>query len=181
MKLLAPTVALAVLFAAGAAHAQTSEEMVVRYPPPLVRLKLAAVGVALTGAAWGASFAAAQAWPEVTQPTDGTVVSSGPPGSNQLKIPIVGPWIALAGSGCSSDNPGCSSGVIVARGFLYVLDGIVQLAGLGLIAEAIVMKTEAAPRKLSASLFGLRYRGVEVRPAPMTASGTTGFGLVGTF
>jgi len=139
----------------------------VRYPPPIVRLKLIALGLVITGGAWGVSFASGRTWATV-------------PGADQLKIPVVGPWIALGKSGCASDDPGCSPAKVGVRAGLYVLDGIAQVAGLALIAEAIVMKTESAPSK-KAAFLGLRYRGVEVAPVPLTSPSLTGLGLVGTF
>lgn len=183
MKIVAPLTALALLAGALPARAQTAPGKptdlvgvpvtpeadaapVVHYPPPIVRLELIGFGLLITGAAWGASFATATNWPTV-------------PGSAQLKIPIVGPWIALGKSGCASDDPNCSGATVGVRGGLYVLDGIAQIAGLALIAEAIVMKTES-PAKKSAFL-GLRYKGVEVSAVPVTSPTMHGLGLVGTF
>ena len=147
-----------------------------------------AVGVGLTGVAWGITFAASRGWPENScvhrrhrrrhvpgsgiTPNPASRASSGPPGSAQLGIPIVGPWIrALGKSGCPSDEPGCPAGKPIARGIAYVVDGAVQLAGLGLIIEALVMKTESTsappPTKgsgVTLSGLTLRYRGLEMTP-----------------
>jgi len=192
VKIAASLLAFASLSVASAAHAQTavvqpldaprpidtvvgvpvapeaSEAPVVHYPPPLVRLKLIAFGLLITGGAWGASFGTATNWPTV-------------PGSAQLKIPVVGPWIALGKSGCAPEDPACGAGTLGLRGALYVLDGIAQIAGLALITEAIVMKTES-PSKTKASAFpALRLRGVEVSAVPVTSPLMKGLGLVGTF
>ena len=154
---------------AGPSAADTSGDAVqVRYPPPLTRLKLIGLGLLISGGAWGASFGSAQYWNTV-------------PGAGQLKIPIAGPWLALGKSGCATDDVGCSGAKIGVRGAIYVLDGITQLAGLGLIAEAIVMKTESSAPDKKAAFLGLRYRGVEVTPVPVTSPTFTGVGLVGTF
>jgi hypothetical protein len=167
------------------------------YPPPSTRIKLLAIGLGITTAAWAVSYAAARAWPETpcvqTLPgiaiVPGTGVgnvppvycTTGPPGSNQLGIPVVGPWIALSKSGCATDEPSCSIAKPVLRGVAYVIDGVVQLAGLGLVIQALAMKTESgAPAKKSAPLT-LSFRGVEVTPAPIVAPGATGLSLVGTF
>jgi hypothetical protein len=151
-----------------AASDTTGDAVQVRYPPPLVRLKLIALGVLVSGGAWGASFGSAQYWNTV-------------PGAAQLKIPVAGPWLALGQSGCATDDVGCSGAKIGVRGALYVLDGITQLAGLGLIVQAIVMKTESTAPEKKAAFLGLRYRGVEVTPVPVTSPTLTGLGLVGTF
>lgn len=183
MRILAPLAALttvAALTAAPTAHADDAKPSdslavavpaedapVVHYPPPSTRWKLAGIGLLVTGAAWGASFASGQNWSTV-------------PGASQLRIPVAGPWIALGKSGCATDEPDCAAAKIGIRGVLYVLSGITQLAGLGLIAEAIVMKTEA-PRERSTSFLGVRYRGVEIAPVPITSPTMNGIGLVGTF
>lgn len=138
----------------------------VRYPPSSVRPRLILGGLVISGLAYAAAFGTAVSWPEV-------------PGSKGLKIPIVGPWIALGKSGCATDDDDCGAKVYV-RGVLYVLDGIAQLAGFGLIGEGIFMKTEAksAPQKsLALGLPG----GVTLYPVPMTTGRLTGLGFVGTF
>jgi hypothetical protein len=150
----------------------------VRYPPPIVRLKLIVAGVVVTGLAWGVSLACAASWPYVPNPAPGA--ESGPPGSGQLKIPVVGPWVMLAQSGCAPDEPYCAAAKVGVRDALLVLDGIVQLAGVALIAEAIVMKTTSTPAKKT-SLLGLRVGGVEVTPVPIVTSTVSGFGVGGTF
>jgi hypothetical protein len=146
----------------------TDAPAAVHYPPPLTRLKLIGFGLLIAGGAWGASFGTATNWPTV-------------PGSAQLKIPVVGPWIALGKSGCASDDTACGAGTIGVRGALYVLDGLAQLAGLGLIVEAIVMKTESAPEKKTSAWPALRLRGVEVSAVPVTSPLMKGVGIVGTF
>jgi hypothetical protein len=161
-----------------------------RYPPFSTRFKVLAAGLVVTGAAWGVSYGISRAWPEQrchvallgpVYPDGKTPCASGPPGYNQLAIPIAGPWIALARSGCPTDNPTCSGGSIAGRGVAYVLDGLVQLAGLALMVQAAVMKTEPADSPKKTSAFALRYRGVEVRPLPIATPSGGGVGLVGTF
>src|SRR5262249_41125412 len=117
--------------------ASSSSAPEVRYPPSSVRFKLVLGGLAVSGLAYAAALGAASMWPEA-------------PGSVGLKIPFAGPWIALGQSGCAADDMDCGAKVYV-RAVAYVLDGIVQLAGLGLIAEAIAMKTESStpPKKPS--------------------------------
>src|SRR3954469_20740049 len=98
-------------------------------PPSSVRLKLALGGVAVAGGGYAFSYAMASNFPEV-------------PGTTQLKIPVVGPWLALGKSGCATDDPDCGAKVVL-RGFFLVIDGLAQIGGLGLIAEGVFMKTDA--------------------------------------
>jgi hypothetical protein len=147
---------------------ETVDAIVPRYPPPLARLGPLGFGLAISGGAWGAAFACAYNWPLV-------------PGSAQLKIPVVGPWIALGKSGCASDDPLCSAGTIGVRGALYAIDGIAQVAGLALIVEGIVMKTEAPADAKKDAILGVRWKGLEVSALPVVSPSLTGLGLTGSF
>jgi hypothetical protein len=195
MKLLVslPVAAIALLSAAAPARADdvppaavvasvdpgpAGEVLEERYPPSLVRLKLIAAGVVVTGLAWGAAFACASSWPYVPNPAPGA--ESGPPGSGQLKIPVAGPWIALGHSGCAPDEPDCAVAKVAVRDVLMVIDGLVQAAGVALIVEAVVMKTSPEKAKKS-SLLGLKLGGVEVRPVPVMTPTMQGLGFSGSF
>ncbi len=162
------------------------------YPPPSVRFKVLATGVFVTGAAWGVAFAASRTWPEnpciltvagPVYPTTFTPCTSGPIGSHYLNIPIAGPWLALGKIAyCAPDEYNCTAALTGFRGIAYVVDGMVQLAGLGLIVEALVMKTEAAadPAKKTSALT-LHYGGLELTPTPISTPRMTGLGFSGTF
>ena len=136
-----------------------------RYPPTSVRWKLVGGGVAVTGLAYGAAFLCASNWPEA-------------PGSDALKVPVVGPWIALGQSGCSKDDPDCGA-TAVFRAILTVLDGVIQAGGLGIAGEGLFMTTEAPQRPVPSSASARRE--VVVRPMPIVTEHTTGMGVVGTF
>jgi len=165
MKALAVFVAAAALLAPFAAHA---EESTPRYPPSSVRLKLVAGGLVVAGGAYGAALLSSTVWPEV-------------PGSDVLKIPVAGPWLALGKSGCATDEPDCGTGTLVVRGILLVLDGVAQIGGLGLVGEGIFMKTESgAPAKQRPAL-GFRQGELTIQPTPIVSARFTGLGFVGTF
>lgn len=201
--------AVALLASSGAARAEDPEKpekpekaktvepdlsapVELHYPPPSVRFKVLATGVFVTGAAWGGAFAASRIWPEnpcvitVAGPvyqTTGTPCTSGPIGSHYLNIPIAGPWLALGKIAyCAPDEYNCTAALTGFRGIAYVVDGVVQVAGLGLILEALIMKTESAadPDKKT-SAFTLRYGSLEMMPVPIATQRMTGLGLTGTF
>ena len=151
--------AAVISLAAASAGAQEAEP-VKRYPPSSVRPKLVAGGLAVTGLAYGAGFLAATSWPEV-------------PGSEQLKIPVVGPWLALAKNDCAPDDPDCGF-ILYFRGFLTIVDGLMQLGGLGIAGEGLFMTTEASPRRQGPPTLS-------IRPVPMVAASSAGVGVVGTF
>ncbi len=118
--------------------------------------------------AWG--FCAAppgSTWPEV-------------PGSDALKIPVVGPWLALGQSGCAADDPDCGAKLVV-RGILYTIGGMAQLGGLGLIGEGIFMKTESSKPAKQAPVLGWQRGGVTFQPTPLISARITGLGIVGSF
>jgi hypothetical protein len=187
MKLPLVIATLGLAFATHTAHAEEPAALAepavvaspeVRYPPSSVRPKLILGGLVISGVAYAAAAVTAVNWPEEFRNDKGDVVPV--TGSSRLMIPIVGPWMTLSLIGCttqdSAGNPDCGAWPYV-RG---VLDGIVQLAGFGLIGEGIFMKTEAksAPQKsLALGLPG----GVTLYPVPMTTGRFTGLGFVGTF
>lgn len=163
MKLAAIALITAGMLATTAAGAQEAEQTAppMRYPPSSVRVKLVAGGLVVTGLAYGAAFAAASTWPEV-------------PGASELKIPVVGPWMALANNGCAPDDPDCGF-TLYLRGILTAVDGLIQLGGLGIVAEGLFMTTEAsAPRRQARG-------GVTVRPTPIVTARSAGLGVVGSF
>jgi hypothetical protein len=63
-----------------------------------------------------------------------------------------------------------------------VIDGVAQIGGLALIAEALIMKTESAadPTKATSAL-GLRHGSFEVTPVPLITPTGSGLSLIGTF
>lgn len=165
MKLLLPLSLLVLaITATGTARAAddavaTTPSKEAALPPSSVRLKLALGGVAVAGGAYAFSYAMASNFPEV-------------PGTTELKIPVVGPWLALGKSGCATDDPGCGAKVVL-RGFFLVIDGLAQIGGLGLIAEGIFMKTDSSPPKKAAAFT--------IRPTPLVGGSVTGIGFVGSF
>jgi hypothetical protein len=211
MKRLAPAIAasfaaVALLSSSPRAQAQDAEKtekakpvepdltapVELHYPPPSVRFKVLATGVFVTGAAWGGAFAASRIWPEnpciitvagAVYPTTMTPCTSGPAGSHYLSIPIAGPWLALGKIAyCAPDEYNCTAALTGFRGVAYVVDGVVQVAGLGLILEALIMKTESAadPGK-KASAFTMHAGSVELMPIPIATQRMTGLGLTGSF
>lgn len=139
-----------------------------RFPPSSVRWKLVAGGVGLTAAAYGIGAACAAAWPEV-------------PGSDALYIPVAGPWITLGQSGCSPDDPGCEA-IVVVRGILLVLDGLVQAGGLAVAGEGLFMTTESETARAPMHRpRPSRATAITVTPVPVVTERQTGVGVVGSF
>lgn len=103
------------------------------YPPPGTEYKLAVAGLLTTGIFYGAAAGMSYAYPDT-------------PGAKDLRIPVAGPWMAIANNGCRPDEPDCSRVWVVVRGILMALDGLGQAAGIGMMIESLVLPTqEQAP------------------------------------
>lgn len=157
-----------------AAHAEEPADEVRRYPPSSVRSKLVIGGLTLTGLAYGAAALSGTQWDDV-------------PGADALKVPVVGPWIALGQSGCAPDDPDCGF-ILYFRGFLYVLDGFIQAGGLGIAGEGLFMTTEAdavdaTDTAAAEDAEADRTLGVfdDIAVMPVVTPNATGFGVVATF
>ncbi|HVK64865.1 MAG TPA: hypothetical protein VM694_10335 [Polyangium sp.] len=164
MKHASILVTLALLLGSSQSFAEETEEAPApRYPPSSVRPKLIGGGLAITAIAYGVGFVAATSWPDA-------------PGAESLKIPVVGPWMAIAENKCGDPTSTDCSGSIWLRGLLTGLGGLAQLGGLALVAEGIIMKTEAvAPKPAEAEQSAF------IMPVPIVAPNMTGLGLVGRF
>ena len=130
-------------------------------PPPSTRWALFGTGLAVTGVSYGLALGAAYAWPDARY-------------SNELKIPIAGPWMAIADTGCPKDEPDCSTVLLVVTAVLTGMDGVLQAGGLGIALESVFLPTASQkPRSSTAPT---------VRPVPVVAGRDgVGLGLAGTF
>lgn len=136
------------------------------YPRPGARGSLFLVGAATTTVWYGLALAPALVWPDA-------------PGAGDLRIPVAGPWMALAHTGCGAGNSDCSMVWVVARAILIGLDGVGQAGGLAVMAEAAFLPTAVPPKKTARPR---RAPAVQWSAAPMvTGAGAIGMGLVGRF
>jgi hypothetical protein len=166
VKLAASLAALALtIVAARAAQAQEATDEPHRYPPSSARVGVLLSGGFMLGASYGGAAAMGAAWSDA-------------PGADMLYIPVAGPWIGLGKLGCApdeADSDGNCTGMLALRGILYVVDGLVQLGGLGVLAEGIFMTTEAdGPAPAPKSAF-------TILPAPIVTDRSVGLGVVGAF
>ena len=142
------------------------------FPPGSTRYKLALTGAGITAAWYGAAYGFSRLWPEA-------------PGAGDLKYPVVGPWMALADTGCADDDPDCSTFIVVLRAILTTMDGVGQAGGVAVIGEALFLPTASAaapPRRRRAPRPGGGSDSFRLRPTPV-ASGKNGIGIgiAGTF
>ena len=100
-------------------------------PPDGARTRAIVVGAALTAGWYGASVGTSYLWPDA-------------PNAKDLRLPVVGPWMALGNVGCGDAEPGCSTGTVIARTVLGVVSGVGQAGGLFAILEGLLMDTGSA-------------------------------------
>jgi hypothetical protein len=119
-------------------------------------------GLAVSGISYGAVLGASYIWPDNHL-------------SDELRVPLAGPWMAIARAGCPADEPGCSKVWMVVSGIFIGIDGALQAGGLGIALESAFMPTASAkPRK--------RSEAPTVRPVPVvTGRNGVGLGVAGTF
>lgn len=141
--------------------AATREALPLEYPPPGARTTLAVTGSAVFlgwyGAAWGHSL-----------------LEDDAPGAKDLRLPVVGPWMALSQAGCSDGNPDCSKVWVVVRAILHVVEGVGQAGGLAVLGESLFLPTREPSHRAASTL-------PSVEPVPFVAGDSLGLGLRGNF
>jgi hypothetical protein len=130
-------------------------------PPPSARGMHFIAGAATTAVFYGSALGMSYLYPEA-------------PGAKDLRIPVAGPWIALADTGCADDDPDCGLLLVVVRAALTVIDGVGQAGGLAVMAEGLFLRTGTArqrPRSEPA-----------LRAVPLTfGKRGAGLGIAGSF
>ena len=129
-------------------------------PPPDARWRALVGGLGMFAVSYGSMALMGALWTDL-------------PGADYLFIPVAGPWIGLGESGCApgeetTAGEGDCGGMMGLRGTIYVVDALLQLGGLGLIAESIFLQTD---NKASAS----------ISPVPFVVRDAVGLGVAGTF
>jgi len=155
---------IAIVAIGTASHAQSAdaarapaEKPAPEYPPPSTRWTLMAGGILTTGFFYGAAAGVSYAFPDA-------------PGAKDLRIPVAGPWLAIANTGCAADDPDCSGLWVALRTIITAIDGVAQAGGVGIFLEGVFLPTqEPAPATKPAKSFSF--------VAAPTALGSRGIGL----
>jgi hypothetical protein len=159
--------------ALASSSARSTEESVASdrpiYPPASARTNTLIAGAATTAVWYGGAVGFSYLWPDA-------------PGATDLRIPIAGPWMALADTGCAKDDPDCSVILVIFRALLTGIDGVGQAGGLLVMAEGLFLPTEAPRTGLYRPSREKPSLSLSLRPAPMLSErGEIGLGVAGRF
>lgn len=133
-------------------------------PPPGARFTHVVAGLSATVVSYGLATGFSYLFPEVR-------------GSKDLRIPIAGPWMTLAQTGCPTNDPNCSAAPLVFTGIFTVLSGVTQIGGLAVAGEGLFLNTSSGAKRASRAATGPTLRAV-----PMDfGRNSAGMGFVGTF
>lgn len=160
---------------AGRAHADEPEREVTHdpnaFPTPDTRLPTVAVGLSMTAVAYGGALGGSYLYPTAR-------------GSDELRVPIAGPWMSIAETGCPATTPDCSTFWKVVGVVLKGFSGIVQAGGVLVVAEGLFMPT-LAPKETSLLRAPKSLATPKVQSSwgvtPTVLPGGAGLGVVGLF
>jgi hypothetical protein len=111
-------------------------------PPDTTSNSMLLTGAALTVGWYGAAVGTSYLWQDS-------------PGAKDLRIPVAGPVLALAKTGCS-DEEDCNAVWVVFRTILSSLSAVGQVGGVAVMAEALFLPRAASERQASARVLPAR-------------------------
>lgn len=142
------------------------------HPPSGTQGRLILTGAGLTVGWYAAAVGTSFMWQDAANAKD-------------LRIPVAGPWLALADTGCGSKERDCETAVVVFRTVVTVISGVGQLGGLLVLAEGLFVGSgaPAAPaRPAAAARDGRDWAGIDWAPTPVAMpDGSLGIGISGRF
>jgi len=132
-------------------------------PAPATRLNLALTGVGMTAGFYGAALGASLIW------NNGAWAPA-------MRVPIVGPWMAMPDLKCGTNELNCNTALVVVRIVLAGIDGVGQAGGVLVALESLFLPVQSQTRAKRASA----PQHARVRPVPFVAGrDTIGIGVVG--
>jgi hypothetical protein len=140
-------------------------------PPDAARSRLLWTGLALTAGWYGASVGTSYLWEDA-------------PNARDLRLPVVGPWLALGDVGCGSRESSCKNLTVVARTALAVISGVGQAGGLLALAEGLFMPTgsaQKAPQASRGTTHDAGRAGTSWTAVPVSLPNGAGIEVVGRF
>ncbi len=135
------------------------------YPPSSARTYTIIGGLATTAGWYGLALGSSYIWPDTV-------------GAKDLRIPVAGPWISFAHSGCGPVAD-CHEAIVVLRAIATAFDGVGQIGGLLIAGQGLFLPTQEPKREHGWKPF--RDYAVEMQPTLDAGKNTVGFGVAGVF
>ncbi len=136
-----------------------------KYPPPAARPNLILVGAGVTIGWYGIALATSYGWKNADS-------------ADSLRIPVAGPYMALAKTRCGAAETNCTTFALVVRTVITSLSLVGQTGGvLAMLEGAFVPTSVSAPEHARVREPAKRH--VAVVPTPMTSGG--GVAVFGEF
>lgn len=136
------------------------------YPPPSAQPNLILIGAGITVGWYGAAYGLSYLWPDA-------------PHASDLRIPVAGPYMALANTGCGANESDCGTFTLVIRTVLTGLTAVGQTGGVLAMIEGVFLRTQATGDRVSARPAA-RSTSFQLSPVA-TQSGGLGLSLSGNF
>jgi hypothetical protein len=138
------------------------------FPSPGAQPSLILVGAVVAAGWYGAGVGVSYLYPDS-------------PGASSLRIPVAGPYMALAKTGCGDDELGCGTFTLVFRTILTGISAVGQTGGILAMVEGVFLPTRTS-REATPEAPRLRRRETSVSVTPMVSSrDAIGLGVVGQF
>jgi hypothetical protein len=136
------------------------------YPPPAARPNLMLVGAGVTVAWYGIALGTSYGWKNADS-------------SSSLRIPVAGPYMALAKPAhCADTETNCSTFSVIIRTVITSLSLVGQTGGVLAMLEGAFVPTSAVPADASRASRPVKHY-VAVVPTPMSDGG--GVAVFGEF
>lgn len=133
-------------------------------PVGRVQVNLVLIGAAVTAGWYGAALGTSYLW-------------SDSDGASPLRIPVAGPYMALAKTGCgAAEGPDCDTVGVVVRTVFTVLSAIGQTGGVLAMGEGLFLPTAPSSARRGGQTNPHWSLPPRVSVAPV-AVGRSGFGL----
>lgn len=107
-------------------------------PPDAARGRLILTGALLTAGWYGVSVGTSFLWSDA-------------PNARDLRLPVVGPWLALRDVGCADAESSCNTFTVVLRTALGVVSGVGQIGGIFAMTEGIFLDTAGGAARSASS------------------------------
>jgi hypothetical protein len=145
-----------------------------KLPPHGTSSRLLLTGAAVTVGWYGAAVGTSYLW-------------SDSPSASRLRIPVVGPTLALTKTGCGNGESSCNTFTVVLRSILTTLSAVGQVGGLVIMGEALFLPAREDVAR-DAGQWRLPARNVAKKETAtlhafplVTEEGALGIGVAGAF